>query len=123
MRYLKSRERVDVMEVLGSKWNLLVIWKLKDGAMRFTELQKSMGEVNSKTVTVHLRFLEKNNIIDRVMYAEIPPRVEYSLTEHGKAILPVLRKILTWGESLPLPKKNSLSAFFTGNGDRAKNLI
>ncbi len=93
------------MEVLGSKWNLLVIWKLKDGAMRFTELQKSMGEVNSKTVTVHLRFLEKNNIIDRVMYAEIPPRVEYSLTEHGKAILPVLEEILTWGESLPLPKK------------------
>ncbi len=59
--------------------------------------------VNSKTVTAHLRFLENNNIIDRVMYAEIPPRVEYSLTEHGKAVLPVFEEMLTWGESTAPP--------------------
>ena len=105
MSHVKGRDMVDVMEVLGSKWNLLIIWKLKDGPLRFTELQKRMGDVNSKTVTEHLRFLEKNNIIGRVIYAEVPPRVEYSLTEHGEAIIPVFEDILVWGESLPSPRE------------------
>lgn len=94
-----------VMEVMGSKWNLMIIWSLRDGPQRFTGLQKLMGDVNSKTVTVHLRILEKNRLIDRVVYPEVPPRVEYSLTEHGKAILPIFKEILTWGAALPAPKE------------------
>jgi len=65
-----------VVEIVGSKWNLFIIWNLKDQTLRFNVLQKNMGEVNSKTVTKHLRELEKNKIIKRVVYPEVPPRVE-----------------------------------------------
>jgi DNA-binding HxlR family transcriptional regulator len=78
-----------VVEIVGSKWNLFIIWNLKDQTLRFNVLQKNMGDVNSKTVTKHLRELEKNKIIKRVVYPEVPPRVEYSLTEKGKTFLPV----------------------------------
>jgi len=78
-----------VVEIVGSKWNLFIIWNLKDQTLRFNVLQKNMGDVNSKTVTKHLRELEKNKVIKRVVYPEVPPRVEYSLTEKGKTFLPV----------------------------------
>ena len=71
-----------------------------------SELQKRLGDVNSKTVTVHLRVLEKYHVINREVYAEIPPRVEYSLTEYGKAVIPVFEALWAWGASLPLPHKN-----------------
>jgi len=93
----------NVMGVMGSKWNLIIIWSLREKPLRFTELQKSMGNVNSKTVTVHLRILEKYRLIDRVVYPEVPPRVEYSLTEHAKALIPLLLDIYSWGTSLPHP--------------------
>jgi DNA-binding HxlR family transcriptional regulator len=82
-----------VVEIVGSKWNLFIIWNLKDQTLRFSALQKSMGGVNSKTITKHLRELEKNKIIKRVVYPEVPPRVEYSLTEKGKTFLPVFDAI------------------------------
>lgn len=89
-----------VMEVIGSKWNLMIIWSLREKPLRFTELQKSIGDVNSKTVTVHLRILEKYRLVNRVVYPDVPPRVEYSLTEHAKAIIPILLDIYSWGKSL-----------------------
>ncbi len=89
-----------ILEIIGSKWNLFIIWSLKDGKLRFSELQKRMGDVNSKTITKHLRDLEKNNIITRVIYPEVPPRVEYSLTAQGQAFLPVFEAIREWGKSL-----------------------
>jgi DNA-binding HxlR family transcriptional regulator len=92
-----------LFQVFGSRWNLFIIWHLGGQALRFTELQKRMGDVNSKTITKHLRDLENYHLIHRVVYPEVPPRVEYSLTGHGKAILPVLSAILDWGRSLPPP--------------------
>ena len=92
-----------IVQILGNRWNLVIIWNLNEESLRFTELKKRMGDVNSKTVTTHLRELEKFHIINRVVYPEVPPRVEYSLTEHGKAFLPVLEVIRTWGSSLPAP--------------------
>lgn len=100
-RYANGRDAMGVMEVLGSKWNLLIILGLQGGPQRFTELQKRRKDVNSKTITQHLRFLEKNGIIERKVFAEVPPRVEYSLTEHGRAILPVFEDLLAWWSSLP----------------------
>jgi DNA-binding HxlR family transcriptional regulator len=94
-----------LFQVLGSRWNLVIIWHLDKQSLRFTELQKRMGDVNSKTVTRHLRDLEKFNIIHRVVYPEVPPRVEYSLTGHGKAFLPVFEVIREWGASLPSPRE------------------
>ncbi|HEY3274027.1 MAG TPA: helix-turn-helix domain-containing protein [Methanocella sp.] len=108
MKY-KNNGKCDMnylFQILGSRWNLIIIWHLNDGALRFTELQKRMGDVNSKTVTSHLRDLEKYHIINRVIYPEVPPRVEYSLTSHGKAFLPVFEVIREWGQSLPSPRED-----------------
>jgi len=84
-------------EVMGSKWKILIIWNLKDHTLRFTALQKKMHNVNSKTITTHLRELEDLKIISRTMYPEVPPRVEYSLMEYGKGLLPVFDAMRTWG--------------------------
>lgn len=94
------------VEIIGSRWNLIIIWRLSEGALRFTELQKSMGDVNSKTITKHLRVLEKYKIITRTVYPEVPPRVEYSLTEYGKAFLPIFEAINEWGASIPQDMKS-----------------
>jgi DNA-binding HxlR family transcriptional regulator len=101
---MKFENGVEMGEVLGNKWNLLIICCLREETLRFTELQKRLGDVNSKTVTDHLRVLERYHVIDRVVYAEVPPRVEYSLTEHGRAVLPVFDDLFAWGASLPRPK-------------------
>jgi DNA-binding HxlR family transcriptional regulator len=85
------------VEIIGSKWNLIIIWRLREGSLRFTELQKSIGDVNSKTITKHLRILEKYKVITRTVYPEVPPRVEYNLTETGKAFIPILLTISEWG--------------------------
>jgi DNA-binding HxlR family transcriptional regulator len=86
-----------VIGIIGNKWNLLIIWHLKHQTLRFTELQKKMYNANPKTITKHLRDLEENKIIKRVVYAEVPPKVEYSLTEAGIAFIPLLESILEWG--------------------------
>ncbi|MDD1702099.1 MAG: helix-turn-helix transcriptional regulator [Methanoregula sp.] len=82
---------------MGSKWKILIIWNLKDRTLRFTELQKKMHNVNSKTITTHLRELEDLKIISRVVFPEVPPRVEYSLTGYGKDLFPVFGAMRTWG--------------------------
>ncbi len=92
---------VRVLGIIGSKWNLFIIWSLKDGTLRFSELQKRMGDVNSKTITKHLRDLEKSKIVTRTVYPEVPPRVVYTLTEQGLTFLPVFEAIRQWGETLP----------------------
>jgi DNA-binding HxlR family transcriptional regulator len=92
---------VRVMGIIGNKWNLFIIWSLKDGTLRFSELQKRMGDVNSKTITKHLRDLEKSKIVTRTVYPEVPPRVEYNLTQQGLTFLPVFEAIRKWGETLP----------------------
>jgi DNA-binding HxlR family transcriptional regulator len=97
-----------LFKILGSRWNLLIIWHLREGTLRFTELQKLAGNVNSKTLTVHLRNLEDYHIIRRVVYPEVPLRVEYSLTEQGMEVIPVFSAIKKWGLSLPSPKKAKL---------------
>lgn len=89
-----------VFEIIGSKWNLIIIWNLGDQTLRFNELQKRMDNINSKTITKHLRDLERNRIIKRVIYAEVPPRVEYSLTRQGKELIPILEDMIQWGSAI-----------------------
>lgn len=88
-------------KIIGSRWNLVIIWCLKDKTLRFTELQKCMGDVNSKTITKHLKILNECNIITRSVYPEVPPRVEYSLTQYGLTFLPIFDEIHKWGDSIP----------------------
>ena len=87
------------IKIIGSKWNLMILHQLNDQTLRFNELQKGMNNVNPKTITKHLRYLEKYNIIKRVVYAEVPPRVEYSLTENGITFIPILKSIINWGST------------------------
>lgn len=94
---IKSKCLVELfIETLGSKWKIFIIWHLITDPLRFTDLQKKMHGVNSNTLTFHLHELEAQKILPRVVFPEIPPRVEYSLTEHGKALFLVFDAIRVW---------------------------
>lgn len=86
-----------IADIMGSKWNIAIVWHLRSGALRFTALQSRICNVNSKTITTHLRDLEKYEIITRKVYPEVPPRVEYTLTEKGDALIPIIEAMLEWG--------------------------
>ena len=96
----KSRCIVDIfVETLGNKWKILIIWNLRNHTLRFSDLQRKMHGVNSNTLTTHLRELETRKIISRNVFPEVPPRVEYSLTEYGKSLFPVFDAVRIWGSS------------------------
>ncbi|BDE07286.1 hypothetical protein WPS_25620 [Vulcanimicrobium alpinum] len=85
--------------MLGEKWKLLVIIELgKRDWMRFGELQHALSGINQKVLTSALRGLERDGIVKRVAYAELPPRVEYALTERGLGALDVVRALHSWAE-------------------------
>ncbi|WP_178022266.1 winged helix-turn-helix transcriptional regulator [uncultured Paenibacillus sp.] len=89
----------ETMEVIVGKWKLAVLFQLFHGTKRFSELQHAIPEVTKKVLTSQLRELEEHDIIRRVVYAEVPPRVEYSLTEYGRTLQPLLDSINRWGKS------------------------
>lgn len=92
---------VDVaMSYLGGKWKAVILWYLRKGPQRFGELKKLIPGITEKMLSMQLRQLEKDGIVDRKIYAEVPPRVEYSLTEMGKNMLPMLEKIGEWGRAM-----------------------
>ncbi|WP_319540551.1 helix-turn-helix domain-containing protein [uncultured Methanospirillum sp.] len=107
-----------VVDVIGSKWNLMIIWHLRDSVLRFSELQGRMCGINSKTITKHLRDLEKESIITRTVYPEVPPRVEYALTEQGRGILPIIDEMLIWGGKFRHPPEG-MSGYEAGRTVRA----
>lgn len=84
--------------VIGSKWTLLVIRDLANGTKRFNELEKSLIGISAKTLSERLRGLEQEGILSRQAYAEIPPRVEYSLTEKGQALLSLIESMREYGQ-------------------------
>ncbi|MFQ5614024.1 MAG: winged helix-turn-helix transcriptional regulator [Anaerolineae bacterium] len=87
-----------VAQLIGSKWTLLIIRDLMDGCRRFGQLQKSIGAISPRTLSERLSMLEKRGLVRRQAYPEIPPRVEYSLTEKGRALMPLLRAVREYGE-------------------------
>jgi DNA-binding HxlR family transcriptional regulator len=94
-----------LMELLGGKWTLLIIRDLMKGCQRFNQLQRSIGNINPRTLSTRLSTLEKAGIITRRAYAEIPPRVEYALTEKGRALKPLLDIMREYAETwLKKPK-------------------
>lgn len=95
-----------VARLLGDKWALLIIRDLATGCKRFGELQKSMGHVSPRTLSARLSTLEAAGLVVRRAYAEIPPRVEYSLTEKGWALLPLLHAMRDYGEKWLQPAFN-----------------
>jgi len=86
------------LDVVGGKWKGVIVYHLLGGTKRFNELPRLMPDVTQRVLTLHLRELEQDGIIQREVFAEIPPRVEYRLTPLGETLLPVLRIIEAWGE-------------------------
>ena len=86
------------VELIGSKWKLLVIRNLLARPWRFNELRKDLTGISQKVLTDTLRSLESDGIITRTAYPEVPPRVEYSLTELGQSLKPILDAMWNWGE-------------------------
>lgn len=84
--------------LIGDKWKVLILRDLMPGTRRFGELKKSIGSVSQKVLTAQLRDMEANGLVHREVYAEVPPRVEYSLTELGRSLKPILDAMSTWGQ-------------------------
>lgn len=87
------------LTLIGDKWKVLILRDLMPGTKRFGELKKSVGNVSQKVLTAQLRAMEENGLVHREVYAEVPPRVEYSLTELGKSLKPILDSMQAWGEA------------------------
>ena len=85
------------LDVIGGKWKPLILWALGDNVLRFGELQKSLPGVNTKMLTKQLRELEGDGVISRTVYPEVPPRVEYAITDFGRTLIPILDALCTWG--------------------------
>ena len=85
--------------LIGDKWKILILRDLLPGTKRFGELKKSIGNVTQKVLTAQLRDMEDKGLVNRKVYAEVPPRVEYSLTDLGKSLKPVLDAMWDWGEN------------------------
>jgi len=86
------------LNIIGGKWKPIILYHLGNGGTRrFGELKKAMPNITQKMLTQQLRELEHDGLVHRKVYAEVPPRVEYSLTEFGLTILPVLQSLSQWG--------------------------
>lgn len=86
------------MEIVGQKWTALVIRDLYEGPKRFSELEKSVEGVNPRTLSQRLDALEEHGIVTRKTFSEVPPRIEYTLTDKGRDLAPILRQMAAWGD-------------------------
>lgn len=85
------------MKVVGNKWTALILRDLFNGPQRFCELEKSVGNINPRTLSQRLDDLEEYGIITKQTFAEVPPRCEYTLTKKGEDLLPILQQMASWG--------------------------
>jgi DNA-binding HxlR family transcriptional regulator len=85
------------MSILGGKWKSVILWYLKDGPQRFTALKKLIPECSLKMFNDHLKELESDGVLKRQVFAQVPPKVEYSITEYGMTILPIVLQMRQWG--------------------------
>ena len=90
--------------LIGDKWKVLILRDLLPGTKRFGELKKSIGSVSQKVLTAQLRDMEEKGLVNRHVYAEVPPRVEYTLTELGYSLKPILDAMWNWGEEYQAKK-------------------
>ncbi len=86
------------LTLISDKWKVLILRDLLPGTKRFGELRKSIGHVSQKVLTAQLRQMEQSGLVNRKVYAEVPPKVEYSLTDVGYSLKPILDAMWTWGE-------------------------
>ncbi len=91
---------IDVtLAIVGGKWKASILWHLAHGTMRFSELQRQFSNTTRKMLTQQLRELEADGLVHREVYPQVPPKVEYSLTEKGQSIFPILEMMCDWGRN------------------------
>lgn len=87
------------IDMLAGKWKILIIWYLRDEKKRFSELQKLLPNATQKMLIQKLRELEMDGLVHREVYPVVPPKVEYSLTEYGKTLKPIIKQLYLWGDT------------------------
>lgn len=98
---LRDVEAVETaVRVLGGKWKIMILVQLRNGPRRFSELRRHVPPISQQSLTLQLRDLERDGVIDRQIYAEIPPRVEYSLTNVGLKISALIAPLMAWGYAI-----------------------
>ena len=85
------------LDLIGGKWKSLILWHLAENTLRFSELRKTLQQVTQKMLTQQLRELEDCGLVKRFIYTQVPPKVEYSLTDAGRSLLPILSSLCQWG--------------------------
>jgi len=85
------------IDILGGRWKLVILYKLERRTLRFGELKELIPDVSDRMLTLHLQELEKNGLVIRTAYAEVPPRVEYTLSESARMLIPVWQQLENWG--------------------------
>ena len=88
------------MDYIGGKWKTVVLWYLRKDKKRFNELKKLIPGITEKMLSIQLKQLEQDGLVNRKIYGEVPPRVEYFLTDFGKTLIPMLEEIAKWGRQL-----------------------
>jgi len=91
---------VKTLRVVGSKWTILIIRDLLKGTLRFGQLRKSLAGVSPKTLSERLKSLEKEGVVTKKIYPEVPPRVEYTLTRRGKGLAKIIDSMREWGNKI-----------------------
>jgi DNA-binding HxlR family transcriptional regulator len=94
----------EALSIMGNKWTALLIMELAKGPARFCGLEKSLEGISPRTLSQRLDDLEEESVITKKKFAEVPPRVEYKLTEKGKDLIPILRSMATWGDKYSAKK-------------------
>lgn len=108
------------MDFIGGKWKTVVLWYLRKDKKRFNELKKLIPGITEKMLSLQLKDLENDGIITRKQYPEIPPRVEYYLTEFGKTLIPTLEEIAKWGRALAETRGKMIDKVKKKNAGRKK---
>ena len=86
------------LDIIGGKWKVVILHQLRDGTLRFGQLRKQIPNITQKSLSQQLKALEKDGLVEREVYPEVPPRVEYTMTELGRALKPAMRELLEWGK-------------------------
>ncbi|GAB2624943.1 helix-turn-helix domain-containing protein [Streptomyces capparidis] len=86
------------LDVMGGKWKALILWALLDGPLRFGEVRRAVPGISERILTLQLREMENSGLVHREVYPEVPPKVEYSMTDFGRSLLTALMPLGEWGE-------------------------
>jgi len=88
---------VYAVDLLGGRWKLLILYKLEQRILRFSELKKKLPGISDRMLTLHLQELEQHGLLIRTVYAEVPPRVDYQLTDSARLLIPIWQQLEQWG--------------------------